>query len=90
MIKGGTGGGNTKTGLFFEGKTDLATFLNSQKGYAVKEGTVYFKNKLVGRIFKKYELYKFLEELKNVKLADVKNAAKKYMTVRNPMLLIVR
>ncbi len=32
----------------------------------------------------------FLEELKNVKLADVKNAAKKYMTVRNPMLLIVR
>lgn len=64
MIKGGTGGGNTKTGLFFEGKTDLATFLNLQKGYEVKEGNVYFKRELVGRIFKKHELYKFLEELK--------------------------
>jgi len=63
MIKGGTGGGNTKTGLFFEGKTDLTTFLNLQKGYEVREGSVYFKNKLVGRIFKKHGLYKFLEEL---------------------------
>lgn len=31
MIKGGKGGGNTKTGLIFEGKKDLATFLNNQK-----------------------------------------------------------
>jgi hypothetical protein len=64
MIKGGIGGGATKTGLFFEGKTGLATFLNSQKGYSVKKGNVYFNNKFVGRIFKKHELYKFLEELK--------------------------
>ena len=35
MIKNGKGGGNTKTGLVFEGKTDLATFLNSQEGYRV-------------------------------------------------------
>lgn len=28
MIKSGKGGGNTRTGLVFEGKTDLATFLN--------------------------------------------------------------
>ena len=35
MIYGGRGGGNTKTGLVFEGKTDLAGFLNSQKGYEV-------------------------------------------------------
>lgn len=33
---------------------------------------------------------KFLDELKNVKLDDVKNVAKKYMNVKNPMLLIVR
>lgn len=64
MIKGGTGGGSTKTGLFFEGKTDLAAFLDSQRGYEVKKGNVYFKDKLVGRIFKKHELYIFLEELK--------------------------
>ncbi|MBF8295206.1 MAG: putative Zn-dependent peptidase [Bacteroidetes bacterium] len=32
----------------------------------------------------------FLERLKNVKLADVKNTAKKYMHGTNPLLLIVR
>jgi predicted Zn-dependent peptidase len=32
----------------------------------------------------------FLEKLKAVKLADVKNAAKKYMSGKNPLLLIVR
>ena len=35
MIKSGKGGGNTRTGLVFEGKTDLATFLNGQPHYAV-------------------------------------------------------
>lgn len=37
MIKNGKGGGNTKTGLLFEGKTDLGTFLSKQKGYEVRE-----------------------------------------------------
>jgi len=32
----------------------------------------------------------FLDALKNVKLADVKEAAKKYMVIKNPMTLIVR
>lgn len=36
MIKNGKGGGNTKTGLVFEGKTDLATFLNDQKGNSIR------------------------------------------------------
>ena len=62
MIKSGKGGANTKTGLVFEGKTDLSTFLNKQKGYSVKEGKVNFKGELVGRIFKKNAFYKFLEE----------------------------
>ena len=35
MIKNGKGGGNTITGLYFEGKTDLATFLNEQNDYHV-------------------------------------------------------
>jgi hypothetical protein len=60
----GIGGANTKTGLVFEGKTDLATFLKSQSGYDVlPDGTVVYLNEAVGRIFKKYGLYKFLEEL---------------------------
>ena len=63
MIYGGRGGGNTKTGLAFEGKTDLAEFLNSQKGYEVKENNVFYKGELVGRIFKKYSFYDFLKEL---------------------------
>ena len=32
----------------------------------------------------------FLEKLKNVKLADVKNVAKKYMNVKNTVLVVVR
>lgn len=64
MIKNGKGGGNTKTGLVFEGKTDLSTFLSMQKGYSVVEDKVYYENELVARIFKKYDFYKiFLEEL---------------------------
>lgn len=49
MIKGGTGGGNTITGLIFEGKTDLATFLSKQKGYFVdKEKRVFYNEVEVG------------------------------------------
>lgn len=62
MKIGGKGGGNTKTGLVFEGKTDLTTFLSGQKNYKVKEGNVYFNKELVARVFKKYSFYKFLEE----------------------------
>jgi len=62
MIEGGTGGANTKTGLVFEGKTDLANFLNQQIDYNVgSNNKVYYKNELVAEIFKKHSFYKFLE-----------------------------
>ncbi len=64
MIKGGVGGGNTKTGLAFEGKTDLATFLQGYEGYVVKAGDVFFKGEKIARIFKKHAFYKFLDELR--------------------------
>ncbi|MBR5622767.1 MAG: hypothetical protein IKW49_06255 [Opitutales bacterium] len=64
MIKGGVGGGNTKTGLAFEGKTDLATFLQGYEGYVVKAGDVFFEGKKIARIFKKHAFYKFLDELR--------------------------
>lgn len=35
MIANGIGGANTKTGLVFEGKVDLGSFLNTQNNYAV-------------------------------------------------------
>lgn len=63
MIKGGKGGGNTQTGLIFEGKTDLSTFLGKQVGYSVIEGKVYYKDTQVGRIFKKHAFYSFLKEI---------------------------
>ena len=62
MIKDGIGGANTLTGLAFEGKTDLATFLNKQKGYKVEKDKVYYRDELVARVFKKHQFYKFLEE----------------------------
>jgi len=63
MIKNGKGGGNTKTGLVFEGKTDLATFLNSQDGYRVTDGIVFYNGEKVARIFKKHGFYRYLKEV---------------------------
>ncbi|MCI6000439.1 MAG: hypothetical protein MRZ23_02840 [Finegoldia magna] len=62
MILNGKGGANTKTGLVFEGKTDLATFLNNQKGYSVKNNIVYYENDEVAKIFKKEAFYRYLKE----------------------------
>ena len=63
MIKGGVGGGNTRTGLVFEGKVDLATFLSKQPRYKILNGIVYYDNEKVARIFKKHAFYKFLVEI---------------------------
>lgn len=73
MIKNGKGGGNTKTGLIFEGKTDLGTFLSQQKGYSVdtvneqiifngksltvKIRTVYYHGIKIAELYKKNEFY---------------------------------
>jgi hypothetical protein len=64
MKEGGTGGGNTITGLIYEGKVDLATFLNQQKDYRVDGTKVLYKEELVARIFKKFDFYRFLKENK--------------------------
>ena len=61
MIKGGLGGGNTITGLIYEGKVDLATFLAAQTDYAVVDTDVFYKGKIVAQTFKKHQFYKFLE-----------------------------
>ncbi|MFC3868256.1 hypothetical protein [Helicobacter equorum] len=63
MIANGIGGSNAKTGLIFEGKVDLATFLSEQNGYSTdSNGQVYYCGELVAQIFKKYEFYEFLEK----------------------------
>ena len=64
MIKHGKGGGNTRTGLVFEGKTDLATFLNTQPHYRVIEHDVYYDDEKVAEVYKKHAFYNiFLKRL---------------------------
>jgi len=62
MVKGGQGDANTKTGLLFEGKTDLTEFLNSQPNYKVRGEVVYYDGEEVAKVFKKHGLYRFLQE----------------------------
>jgi hypothetical protein len=60
MIKGGKGGGNTKTGLNFENEKDILTLLNKTEGYSVKGNIIYYQGTEVARSYKKHEFYKFL------------------------------
>ena len=57
MIKGGKGGGNTRTGLVFEGKTDLSVFLNNQPHYNVKGYDVLYDGEKVAEVYKKHKDY---------------------------------
>jgi len=65
MKKSGMGGGNTKTGINFEGKTDFITLLDNLTGYSINKAKVgyeiSFKNEVIARSFKKYDFYKYLE-----------------------------
>ena len=64
MIKSGKGGGNTRTGLIFEGKTDLATFLSRQPHYSMSGHDVFFDDDKVAEVYKKHDFYKvFLKKL---------------------------
>lgn len=65
MKRGGIGGGNTLTGLVFEGKSDFITLLDSVPGYEVESEkigyAVFFKGERVANTYRKHQLYKFLE-----------------------------
>lgn len=61
MVKGGTGGGNTITGLIYEGKVDLATYLSQQQDYEVNGTEVLYKGEAVAYVFKKHDFYRFLK-----------------------------
>ena len=62
MRKGGVGGANTKTGLYYEGKIDFLTFIKKQKNYTVDDNIILYNGKKVGTTFKKHGLYKYLGE----------------------------
>ena len=61
MKKGGKGGGNTVTGLIYEGKVDLSAFLMKQKGYEVKKHDVFYNGTCVAHVYKQHAFYSFLE-----------------------------
>ncbi len=64
MIKSGKGGGNTRTGLIFEGKTDLSTFLGQQPHYRVEGHDVFYNDDKVAEVYKKHNFYSvFLQKL---------------------------
>lgn len=62
MKKGGIGGGNTITGLIYEGEVDLSTYLAKQKDYDIDGTNVLYKGKVIAYIFKKHGFYYFLEK----------------------------
>lgn len=55
MIKNGKGGGNTRTGLVFEGETDLSSFLNLCPHYSVIGYDVLYDNNKVAEVYKKHK-----------------------------------
>lgn len=61
MKKGGIGGGNTITGINFEGEVDFLTLINKQKGYFVKGHDIFYNEKKVAQAFKKYSFYGYLK-----------------------------
>ena len=61
MVKGGIGGGNTRTGLIYEGEVDLPIYLARQPGYTVEGEKVRYKGEVVAYVFKKSGFYEFLK-----------------------------
>ena len=86
MKTGGIGGANTKTGLAFEGKTDILTFLSKQKNYTVDGNIIYYNGKEVARTYKKYAFYKLLEE-KNI---DWKKIISKRLLPDDAIFVIIK
>ncbi|MDD3887386.1 MAG: hypothetical protein PHN19_01280 [Patescibacteria group bacterium] len=64
MKKGGIGGANTKTGLYYEGKVDFLTFIKKQMNYNVVGHKIYYKKDEVAKSYKKNSLYVYLKEMK--------------------------
>ena len=76
MKKGGTSGGNTRTGLHFEEKVDLVQAFDNVDGYSIQEKNdslfgIIYDNQEVGLIFKKHALYNFLNQ--TIYIVEVKH-----------------
>ena len=70
MIKGGKGGGNTISGSVFELEVDLASALANIKDIEVDNYEVKKNGKVIGNVFKKHDLYKYLIKKHNINWKD--------------------
>lgn len=90
MIKDGSGGGATVTGLRFEDKVDLLTLLKKINGYTFRECSfgyeIFFEKEMVAKSFKKHDFYKFLDEEE----VDYRNILSKKLLPDDALLVIVR
>lgn len=92
MIQGSIGGASTQTGLQFEREIDFQTFLASQPGFKLERvpgqaGVTVFRDAAaVGRCFRKFEFYAFLQE----KEVDWKRYVSKKLLPDDSLLVIVR
>ena len=92
MKLGGTGGGNTRTGLNFENERDLLTAISHAPGYSVEGSIIKYDGREVARSYRKHALYKMLAE-RGVDYRD--HLSKKllpddaiYVIVNNTMFII--
>ena len=86
MKKGGIGGAKTKTGLHFESRVDFLTLIKKQLDYDTKGNEIFYKGKRVAFSFKKYGLYKYLEE----KRIDYKNIITKKLLPDDAIFVITK
>jgi len=75
MVKDGLGGANTQTGIHFESRVDIVTYLHTEvNGYRCQQKPlnhknqsmgfdIYYHENLVAESFKKHELYRYLDSL---------------------------
>lgn len=85
MKAGGKDGANTRTGLIYEDKVDLATFIAKQKKYTVKDCGVLNLGECVAHIFKKYAFNTFLE----TRGIDWRQHSSKWLLPDNAIYVIV-
>lgn len=92
MIEGGGQGGNTQTGLVFEGKVDFLTLLKKNPKYTTSDTKgragidIFYDGELVARCFRKHAFYKYLESND----IDWKRLISKRLLPDDALLVVVR
>jgi len=71
MIKGGLGGGKTISGLKFETRSDLRSAFTNFPDYTSDDGELFYKGKVVARLYKKFDFYKKFLKSNNISHEEI-------------------